>query len=154
MGIYNIVTGIKKMSMNIPICNMASFGDISLYDNKATILYPYVNIDIVNNQVFNNGVKRYIFRIYVVDRNEPYVAYNKTELILDNLMMKMGVQNYTTNYFTLDYQDLVNGVYTDVLIDSEIGLTCMNYNDSYLVQQEDNTSFILINDGGKIIINE
>ena len=153
MGIYNIVNNLKNDAINTEMVNMSSFGNISLYDNKATILYPYVNIDIVNNQVFNNGVKRYIFRIYVVDRNEPYVAYNKTELILDNLMMKMGVQNYTTNYFTLDFKDVVNGVYTDIPVEIDMNLTCTQYdNKGYIILENgDFVSHYLLNEvGGKI----
>lgn len=114
MGIVEIVNNIKVTSMSIPTCNMASFGDISLYDNKATIKYPYVNIDVVNNNVVNNSNKKYTFRIYICDRNEPYLAYNKCELILDTLMNKLQIENYTTSYFTLNFQDVVNGIYADV----------------------------------------
>lgn len=125
MGIVEIVNKIKTTAMSIPTTNMASFGDISLYDNKATIKYPYTNIDVVNNNVVNNSNKKYTFRIYVCDRNEPYLAYNKCELILNELMKNLEVENYITSYFTLSFKDKINGIFTDIIFESSIDLACL-----------------------------
>ena len=152
MGIYTIVNNLKNDAMNTEMVNMSSFGDISLYDNKATILYPYINIDIVNNQVFNNGVKRYIFRIYVIDRNEPYQSYNKTELILNTFVNSLDIPNYTINYFTLDFQDVVNGVYTDIPVEIDMNSTSQYDNKRYIILENgDFVSHYLLNEvDGKI----
>lgn len=124
MGIYKVANDLKGVAMSMPTVAMASFGDISLYDNKSTIFYPYVNIDVVTDDVAGNGVGTYRLRIYVADRNEPFVAYNKCELILDNFMRTIEVQNYQINYFTLEFQDVVNGVYADIEYDESFNLNC------------------------------
>lgn len=125
MGIFQTINDLKASAMLIKGVNMASYGDISLYDNKTDIMYPYVNFDIVNSRVSNNCNKQYTFRIYVMDRNVPFVAYNKCELILKELSNKLDVSNYLINYFTLDYKDLVNGVFADITIDTNIDLSCI-----------------------------
>lgn len=137
MGVFNVATGIKKLAMSIPMCSMASFGDISLFNNKATIAYPFVNIDVISNLVVNNSLNTYTLRMYACDRNpEVYIAYNKAELVLDSLMMRLDIQNYTTNYFSLDFKDVVNGVYTDIKFDSILLLNCAKYYDGFLLQEE------------------
>ena len=79
-GIYNVAEKLKDTAIRNPMVGMSSFGDIQLYNNKASVKYPYVNFDIVSSYV-SNFVKTYTMRIYSCDRNEPYIAYNKTELI-------------------------------------------------------------------------
>lgn len=125
MGIYKLVNYIKDKAMKINGVNMASFGDIQLYNNKSIIAYPYVNIDIRTDNVINNSSDKYIFNIYVVDRNEPFIAYNKCELILDNLMSQLEIPNYTINYFTLNYNDLVNGISVSIDVDEITNLNCL-----------------------------
>lgn len=155
MGIYKLSTDIKKMAMTLPNVAMASFGDISLYDNKSIILYPYVNIDVVSDNISNNSNSDYILRLYVVDRNEPYVAYNKCELILDELMLKLEVQNYTVTYFTLNFKDQVNGVYTDFNYEENIGLSCQYLEDGYLVSENKfpEDEYIITNNEEKIKVD-
>lgn len=137
--IHKIADNLKLIAINTPMCNMASFGDISLYDHKATIKYPYVNIDVVNSSN-RGGAKTYTLRVYVCDRNEPYVAYNKCESILDSFMHDTEIQmeNYTTNFFTLDFQDSVNGVWSDVQLSYAQENDCYNIpavGDQYILME-------------------
>lgn len=136
MGIYKLSTDIKKMAMTVPNVAMASFGDISLYDNKPIIAYPYVNIDIINDTINFNTNSKYLFRLYVVDRNEPFVAYNKCEKIIDELMLKLDIPNYTCNFFSLDFQDQVNGLYVDINYDDTINLSCQFYESGAFITEE------------------
>lgn len=158
MGIVEIVNKLKVDAMSIPTTNMASFGDISLYDNKATIRYPYVNIDVVNSNVINNSNKKYTFRIYVCDRNEPYLAYNKCELILDTLLNQLDISNYTVNYFTLNFQDVVNGIYADITFEANVDLICAvlpSGEKGYIILENSDfvRYYLLKEDGGKIEID-
>jgi hypothetical protein len=66
--IHKYADNLKILAINTPLCNMASFGDIQLYNYKSTIKYPYVNIDVVNS-VNRGGGKTYTLRVYVCDRN-------------------------------------------------------------------------------------
>ena len=111
---------IKLEAINHPMVNMSSIGDIGLYDSKATILYPYVNIDVLQNEA-TLDLYKYTFRVYVCDRNQPYVAYNKTEMILSDLMRSMEIEKYNMNFFNLDFQDSVNGCYADVQFEYAAG---------------------------------
>ena len=138
MSLIRTVDNIKILAINTPTVSMSSFGDISLYDNKSIIKYPYVNIDVVSNDVVSNNNKTYTFRIYVCDKNEPYIAYNKCELILDTLLNNLEVSNYKTNYFTLSFKDMINGIFADVTVDSTINLSC-------IVSEEDKEFIILEN---------
>lgn len=124
MGIYKLFNDIKTVAIQIPNVAMSAFGDILLYGEKKDIYYPYVNVDILKNNVSNNIVGQYGVRVYVLDRNDVFEAYNKTELILDELMNKLGVKNYNVNYFTLDYKDQINGIYTDITYDDIIKIDC------------------------------
>ena len=131
---------------------MASFGDISLYDDKATIAYPYVNFDIVNSSVINY-VKTYTIRMYVCDRNIPYIAYNKTELIADDLLKTLDTDVYNMNYFTLDFKDVVNGVWCDFEIQTALEGGCTYnslFNNSLLLEDG---NFIVLENGDLIILN-
>lgn len=145
MGLYSTVNDLKIVAINTWTCNMASFGDISEYDNKTTIAYPYVNIDVVTGAVTNNGAKEYTFRIYVCDRNEPYIAYNKAELILDTMMHTLDIPNYTINYFTLDFKDVVNGIYADIQLQSKIDLSCF--------VDDDSTGYVILENGDVVAKN-
>lgn len=125
MGIYKSSITIKDEAIRLQGINMASFGDIRLYDNKKSIQYPYVNIDVINSKTVNNAAKFHTVRIYICDRNVPYIAYNKCDLLLDELMLLLEISNYTTNYFNLDFKDQVNGVYTDIVFESDVNLKCV-----------------------------
>lgn len=145
MGIYNIVNKLKSVAINTPMVNMASFGDIMDYDNKATIKYPYVNIDIVSAQI-QNYAQTYTFRIYVCDRNEPYVAYNKTEAIINRFLKSedISVVNYTLNYFSIDFKDQVNGVWADITVQVPLVTEC----DTFEVLEEE--SYMIAENGDLI----
>ncbi len=145
MGVYNITNKLKEIAINTSMVNMASFGDIMEYDNKATIKYPYVNIDIVTAQVVNFA-QSYTFRIYVCDRNKPYVAYNKTEAIINKFLKNNDISavNYTLNYFSIDFKDQVNGVWTDIIIQVPLVTEC---NESMLIESE---SYIITDNGDLI----
>lgn len=115
-----LVDKIKFQSICHPLVNMASVGDITIFDNKTTIAYPYVNVDVVNC-LRKNFLKTYTLRIYVCDRNEPYIAYNKTELILTEILEQLNIFDLNIQYFNNDFQDVVNGVYVDVQFQIPIG---------------------------------
>lgn len=123
--IYKITSKLKKIALNTPMVNQSSFGDIMDYDNKADIKYPYVNIDVVSATVVNY-VQTYTFRIYVCDRNEPYIAYNKTETIINTFLKnnEINAERYTINYFTLNFKDLVHGVWADITIQAPLEFDC------------------------------
>lgn len=145
MGVYRITNKLKEIAINTSMVNMASFGDIMEYDNKATIKYPYVNIDIVTANVVNFA-QTYTFRIYVCDRNKPYVAYNKTEAIINKILKNNDISavNYTLNYFSIDFKDQVNGVWADIIIQVPLVTEC---NESMLIESE---SYIITSDGDLI----
>ena len=125
MGIYTITNKLKTIAINIPMVNQSSFGDIMEYDDKATIKYPYVNIDVVSASVVNYA-QTYTFRIYVCDRNEPYIAYNKTEAIINTFLKnnEINAERYTINYFTLNFKDQINGVWADITIQAPLEFDC------------------------------
>lgn len=124
MGIYELVNYIKTKAINLPMCNYSTHGDLSLYQEKE-VQYPLINVDIVNSKVVNNSTKAYTFRIYSIDRNEPYVSYNKCEDLLINLMNVLEITDFTSIFFTLDFKDVVNGCYCDVTFIIKIGLKCV-----------------------------
>ena len=118
-GIYNVAEKLKDTAIRNPMVGMSSFGDIQLYNNKASIKYPYVNFDIVSSYV-SNFVKTYTMRIYSCDRNEPYIAYNKAEMIIDDILKRLEIDGYTVNYFTLNFKDMINGCWADFEIETSI----------------------------------
>lgn len=143
--IYNLINNLKIIATNTKMTNMVSFGDINDYNHKSDIRYPYVNLDVVNCQVLNY-IKRYTIRVYVCDRNIPYVAYNKCEAILDEFTKStaIDVSNYLINYFTFDFQDDVNGVWTDIIVEEVMENPC-EYID---IQQINN---FVLNENGDLI---
>lgn len=118
-GIYNVAEKLKDTAIRNPMVSMSSFGDIQLYNNKASVKYPYVNFDIVSSYV-SNFVKTYTMRIYSCDRNEPYIAYNKAEMIIDDILKRLEIDGYTVNYFTLNFKDMINGCWADFEIETSI----------------------------------
>jgi len=133
---------IKFQSISHPIVNMASVGDITIFDNKATIAYPYVNVDVVNC-LRKNFLKTYTIRVYVCDRNEPYIAYNKTELILTEILEQLNIFDVSINYFNNDFQDIVNGVYADIQFQIPIGCDVQDIFDYNLFTN----TFIILENG-------
>ena len=127
--IYPILNLIKTAAINHPLVNMSSIGLIEEYDNKPNIKYPYVNIDIVNSSI-TNGSKKYTIRLYVIDKQKDrLVAWNKCELIIDNLLKNnLMIEKYFVNYFTNDYLDYVDGCYVDVEYEINEKVEC-NIND-------------------------
>lgn len=155
MGIFSLTNKLKSIAINTKMVQMASFGDIMEYDNKATIKYPYINIDVVNAAV-QNFAQTYTFRIYVCDRNLPYVAYNKTETILNSFLKNnaLSVNNYIINYFTMNFKDIVNGVWADITIQVPLVAECDIFTDlgeGYITQEND--KYILTESGDLIKIN-
>jgi hypothetical protein len=123
--IAKVIDDLKITAMNTSLVNMVAFGDISLFNEKKTIKYPYVNIDIVESNI-TGGVKQHKFRIYVCDRNDIVTAYNKTELILDQILKSENyyTENYLVNYFTENFKDVTTGVYVDVNVEEDIITEC------------------------------
>lgn len=150
--IYPLINKAKFQAIRHPLVQMASFGALELFDDKATIQYPYVNFDIVTSSVLNY-LKTYIIRMYVCDRNEPYIAYNKTEVIADNILKSLEIERYTTNYFTLEFKDVTNGVWVDFEIQIPIAGDCSYdslFNSNLLLEDGD---FILQENGDLIKLN-
>lgn len=137
---------IKFEAISHPLVNMSSVGDLTLFDHKPTIMYPYVNVDVVSNTIVGS-LKTYVLRIYVCDRNEPYIAYNKTELIITDIMQSLEVDNYTINYFNNDFQDVVNGVYADVAFQVPMGCSAESIFDYSLFRD----TFIILENGDFLI---
>ena len=146
MGIYSKINDLKHLAFNTPGVNMAGTGDITLYDNRATIRYPYINLDVVTALV-QGGITKYQIRVYVCDRNEPYVAYNKCETILNQFLINRAfeISNYTINYFTLNFKDSVNGVWADIVLETPLSIPCLDGGDL-----NGETGFIL-NEWGDLI---
>lgn len=150
--VYPLINKAKYQAIRHPLVNMSSFGSLELYDNKATIKYPYVNFDIVNSSVVNY-LKTYTIRMYVCDRNEPYIAYNKSEVIADDILKSLDIDNYVINYFTLEFKDVTNGVWADFQIQVPLKGSCTYdslFNDSLLLE---NDNFILQENGDLITLN-
>lgn len=144
--IYNLANKLKYTAIKHPMVNMSSFGSLSLFDNKPKISYPYVNFDVVNSRA-DNFLKTYTIRMYVCDRNEPYVAYNKTEMIADNILSSLEIYRYTVNYFTLEFKDVTNGVFIDFEIQLPMNGDC-DYN--ALIEEIS----LLIQEGGDFVLQE
>lgn len=147
--IHRIAKELQLTAINTKLVAMSSFGDITLYDNKSIIKYPYVNIDTVNC-LNRGGAKVYTFRIYVCDRNEPYTAYNKTETILDNFLNNSDLQvnSYTTNFFSYNFQDDIHGVWTDIQLEYAKQLDCIGFDIEGIITE--NLKFITTEDGDYI----
>ena len=131
---------------------MSSYGDINLYNHKTTIKYPYVNLDVVQSETINY-LKKYTIRVYVCDRNEPYIAFNKCEKILDSLLKSsnLDVSNYITKFFTLNHSDNVNGAYADAIIEAPVEYEC-RFEDEYILQED--LSGLVITEEGDLLIQE
>lgn len=146
--IAKVIDDLKISAMNTPLVNMVSFGALSLFNEKKTIKYPYVNIDVINSSVENYS-KKHNFRIYVCDRNDTVTAFNKTELILDQLLKseEYYTTNYTVNYFTEEFKDVTSGVFVDVLIEEDMITECN-------LTEPEEVGFILQENGDLIRIEE
>lgn len=149
--IYQLANQLKYEAIKHPMVNMASFGSLSLYDDKATIAYPYVNFDVIRSNV-RSYLNTYTVRMYVVDRNDPYIAYNKCEVIINNILKSKEIDNYSIEYFTLEYKDIVNGAFVDFNIDVRLDGNCVYdslFNDNLLLE---NGGFVLQENGDLIIL--
>lgn len=156
MGVYNIINKLKINALTVQGVNSVEYGDIQLYNNKADIEYPYINFDILSSNVIGNGAKTYIIRAYFIDRNEPYEAYSKTEDISDNFMDKLEIQNYITNYFTMEFNDNVSGVFIDIQFESILSIDCIPYTGiGYVILENGDflNKYLLLTTEGKIIID-
>ena len=152
--IYPLMHNLKFHSIKHPMVNMASVGDMSLYDNKATIRYPYVNLDVVSSSVVNYS-KKYTIRLYVCDRQKDIlVSYNKTELIADNILKDLQMTNYVVNYFHNDFQDDVDGVWVDFQYEIAVTSECTYatlFNANILLEDG---NFIMLENGDLISIEK
>jgi hypothetical protein len=147
--IYPLINQIKAIAIQDPLVNMASYGDLQLFNNKSTIKYPYVNLDIVNSNK-NGGSKKYTIRIYVVDRQyDNTVAHNKCELILDQLMKNLEITNYTTNFIVEEFNDIASGVWADVVFEIGMSLGC-----NFLQLFRSNNDYILLEDNDYVMNEE
>ena len=150
--ILPIIEKMKYQAIQNPLVNMSSFGSLSLYENKSTIAYPYVNFDVVSASV-EGFVKTYTIRMYVMDKNlTPYSVYNKTEVILDDLLKQLEIENYNINYFTLNFKDIVDGVWTDFEYETKIEGNCV-YQSLFSHELLEDGNFRLLEDGSLIILN-
>lgn len=144
--IYNVMNELKYVSIKNPLVNMSSFGDISLYEDKSIIKYPYVNLDVVDGQVVNNSIT-YTIRMYVCDRNiTPYIAYNKCETIVNDILKEIDIREYQINYFSLKHKDVVDGCWVDFDLDVPIPSNCA-YQSLFGYQLLEEGSFVLQENG-------
>lgn len=157
MGIYNLIEKLKELAIEIPMVSGCSIGDVMKYDDKASVKYPYVNIDVVKADV-KNFVQTYTLRIYTLDRNKPYIAFNKCENILNTFLKNndLDTVNYLINYCTLDYKDMVNGCWTDMEITVPLVTECDTFTDlgEGYINQEQNSKYILNEEGDLIKIDK
>ena len=51
--ITHSISKVKQAAIENPLVNQVCFGPIEEYDHKATIKYPYVNVDIVLSSVIS-----------------------------------------------------------------------------------------------------
>lgn len=146
--IYKLANQLKYDAIQHPMVNMAAFGSLSLFDDKSRIAYPYVNFDVVSSRVVNY-LKTYTIRMYICDRNEPYIAYNKTETIADDILKALEIESYTINYFTLEYKDITNGVFTDFEIQVPMTGDC-SYDSLFTLLVQEQGGFVLQKNGDLI----
>ena len=144
--ITHSINKVKQAATEHPLVNQVCFGPIEEYDHKATIKYPYVNIDIVSCNLYN-AAQTHKFRVYVMDRNKIEEAYNKTELIITDIMILLDVNSYTINYFNYNFKDMVNGVYADIEIEGVVSTDCTSDAYADIYGQE---GFILTENGDLI----
>lgn len=153
MGIHKTINLLKTDMSTIEQVKSVEYGDVRLVTDKADIEYPFVNFDIVSSNVTGNAGKTYTIRLYCLDRNEPYIAFNKTELIVNTFMDYHQLQNYSLNYFTLDYKDQVNGVFVDIQVDTNTSLQCLTYDGKGYITLENGdliAKYLLNEIGGKL----
>ena len=144
--ITHSISKVKQAATEHPLVNQVCFGPIEEYDHKATIKYPYVNVDIVSCALYN-AAQTHKFRVYVMDRNKIEEAYNKTELIITDIMILLDVNSYTINYFNYNFKDMVNGVYADIEIEGVVSTDCTSDAYADIYGQE---GFILTENGDLI----
>lgn len=144
--ITHSINKVKQAATEHPLVNQVCFGPIEEYDHKATIKYPYVNVDIVSCNLYN-AAQTHKFRVYVMDRNKIEEAYNKTELIITDIMILLDVNSYTINYFNYNFKDMVNGVYADIEIEGVVSTDCTSDAYADIYGQE---GFILTENGDLI----
>lgn len=150
--ILPVFENIQQKVISHPLVNMCSYGDISLYNNKKTIKYPFVNLDIVSSQNFNN-ISSYTIRMYVCDRNKtPFIAYNKCETIAVQIMQNFENYNFKINYFTLDFGDVVDGVFIDFVIETPSNFDCVIPYETLDINKLKDGSYTM-DENGDIIIN-
>lgn len=164
MGIYKIAATIKSEAMRLQMVNSATFGNIADVMNRKTTYYPCVNIDAVSSETINNSVKKNVIRIYCIDRNTNYIAFSKTELIIDELMNLIEIPNYKIQYFDFtnsDFinQDLVAGVFVDITFESELHLKCLTdelKDKSYIIEENGDyiKSYIKLESGGRTEVED
>lgn len=111
--LYNLLENLKITAIQHPLVQMSAIDDLIEYQNRP-VRYPFVNINIVDSNV-TNGLKRYNVRIYVLDiQRNVNVAWNKCELILEDILKQNGFKNYNIFYFKDDFKDIVSGCYCDI----------------------------------------
>lgn len=162
--IYKEIQIIKQKAIRLQGINMSTFGAIQEIDDKKSIFYPLCNVDVVKGQTINNSVQKHTVRIYIMDRNSPFIAYNKCELLMNELMLLLEIPTFTINYFNYNYSDFefknsnrVNGVYCDVEIESEIQLKCIYDEDNRFIITEESDyvkSYLLTEPGGRVPVEE
>ena len=133
--IIHAINNIKQAALEHSLVNHICFGPLEEYDEKTTILYPYINRDIVSCYIQNTSEK-HLFRLYVMDRNNLVEAYNKSELILTDILTRLDISEYTINYFNYGFKDVVHGVYADIEFEGIVSGDCTenSYNSVYDIE--------------------
>lgn len=115
--IDNFIKSLKLICLNTQLVNQVAYGNIIDYTHKE-VKYPYVNLDILNSSIIN-GIVYHNIRFYIMDRNiNDLTSFNKTEMILDNIMKEpeLQIEVYSATPFVLDYNDMITGFFCDIQI--------------------------------------
>jgi hypothetical protein len=148
--ILPVFESLQQKAIAQPMVNMCSYGDIYLYENKKDIKYPFVNFDIVKSTK-KNSIMEYVIRVYICDRNVTvFNAYDKCEVIATQFLDSIEVNSYSIQYFTLNFKDVVDGIFIDFIFQARIENNCdykSIWND-YLLKESGFTQ----NEQGDIII--
>lgn len=149
--ILPIFETLQEKAIAQPMVNMCSFGDIYLYENKKDIKYPFVNFDVVKSTK-KNSIMEYVIRVYICDRNVTvYNAYDKCEVIATQFLDSIEINSYSIQYFTLNFKDVVDGIFVDFIFQAVIENNC-NYQSIWNDYKLKESGFTQNEEGDIIII--
>ena len=85
--ITHSISKVKQAAIENPLVNQVCFGPIEEYDHKATIKYPYVNIDIVKNIImYKNPIKILEYNNFF-NNNEEVIKDEYLNKAIDSVLL-------------------------------------------------------------------